>query len=276
MGSAIALSDNLFKPEILILSLTTAILLQILSNLANDYGDSKKGTDNINRVGPERAVQSGIISPIQMKRMTWIFIFLSLISGVLLIYVGLKDLDIKYGIIFFVIGLGAILAAIRYTIGKNPYGYIGFGDIFVFIFFGLTGVLGSYFLHANSLSWDLLLPASSVGLLSSGVLNLNNMRDIVNDKLSGKKTIVVMMGGKMAKYYHFFLISTALILILIYVLLNLTFYGQLFILVIYPFFIKDLVTIYNNNNPVDLDPELKKLAISTLTLSILFGIIYNM
>src|SRR5680860_1161523 len=202
IGSILAYADGKFVWPVFILTLTTTIFLQVLSNLANDFGDSVHGTDNSNRVGPERTVQSGKISKTEMKRLIVIFSILSFISGSLLIYFGLRNAKVGLIILFFMLGIASIAAAIKYTIGKKPYGYSGLGDLFVFIFFGLVGVCGTYFLFTNQFNMELLLPASSIGLLSAGVLNLNNMRDIANDATSGKKTMVVRIGSEKAKLYH--------------------------------------------------------------------------
>lgn len=271
LGSFLAAKEESFVLSILILSLLTAFFLQILSNLANDYGDSIKGTDNDKRVGPERAIQSGAIKPKQMKRVIILFIVLSLASGIGLIYFGTKNINITTSLIFLAIGIVAILAAIKYTMGKNPYGYSGFGDLFVFLFFGIVGVVGSYFLYVNSLSWNLLLPASALGLLSTGVLNLNNMRDIENDKASEKRTLVVIMGSEKAKYYHLLLISGALYLATVYIVLNYNNYFQLLSILLFPLFIRNINVVFKNKDVALLDSELKKLAISTLFFTIVFG-----
>ena len=193
--------------SVLILALLTALFLQILSNLANDYGDYAKGTDNQNRLGNTRALQSGKITPSQMLRAILIFTILSLFTGLALLFVALNQQVTFAFILFFIIGLAAIAAAIKYTIGKNPYGYSGKGDIMVFIFFGPVAVLGTYLLHTHLeidfyKNWMVILPAVFIGLLSTGVLNTNNIRDIVNDAASGKFTIPVKVGLQKAKYYH--------------------------------------------------------------------------
>ncbi len=271
LGSFLAAANNSFNITILIFALLTALFLQILSNLANDYGDSQKGTDNKDRLGPERAVQSGIISIKEIKLSIIIFVVLSLISGISLIYVGTKNINFNSSLILLVIGIIAIISAIRYTMGNKPYGYSGQGDIFVFLFFGLTGVLGSYFLYCNSLSWDLLLPASAIGLFSTAVLNLNNMRDIENDRKSNKNTLVVIMGSKKAKYYHLFLLSAGMLSALFYILINYNNYFQLLSILMFPLFIRNINSVYKNKIVTQLDPELKKLAISTLIFAIVFG-----
>ena len=220
MGSGLAIYLGSYSWIVILLATLTTILLQILSNLANDYGDFQKGTDNDNRLGPERAVQSGEISARQMKTAVIVFAALSLLSGVWLLYASLKE-QFMIALVFFVLGIAAIAAAVKYTVGKNAYGYSGLGDLFVFLFFGLTGVLGTYYLNTLSLTWDVFLPAISIGLLSTGMLNLNNMRDIENDIKSGKHTLASKLGLRKAKYYHAFLVIGAIVSALIFILLQL-------------------------------------------------------
>jgi 1,4-dihydroxy-2-naphthoate octaprenyltransferase len=271
MGSFLAIHDGMYKWSIISLSALTTILLQILSNLANDYGDSQKGTDNINRLGPERTVQSGEVSPAQMKIAIIIFVLLSLFSGILLLWLSFPE-DFLTALIFFVIGVGAIAAAIKYTVGKGAYGYYGFGDLFVFLFFGLAGVAGTYYLNAGLLEWDVFLPALSLGFLSMGVLNLNNMRDIDNDIQSGKNTLAARFGFRRAKAYHAFLITGALLSALVYVTLNYQSpWNFLFLVAAIPI-IKDLVAVLATKEQKLLDPFLKKLAITTLLFTVLFGV----
>ena len=272
LGSLIAASEDKFNSYIFILAITTTLFLQILSNLANDLGDSISGADNDNRIGPERAVQSGVISKKEMKNMLWVFIILSLISGSILIYEAAQIITVQQALVIFAIGILAILAAINYTIGKNPYGYMGFGDLFVFLFFGLVGVIGSYFLHTGYLQWDILLPAASVGLLSAGVLNLNNMRDIENDSQTGKRTLVVKIGSKASKHYHLIILTLAMLFAVTYSIFNYSSIYQLIFLLSFPLILRNISIVLANKNPRDLDPELKKLALSCFFFSLSFGI----
>lgn len=273
MGAFLAAFFGGFKWEVSILAGVTTIFLQILSNLANDYGDAQKGTDSENRIGPERTVQSGKISKQAMRSAIILFVSLSLISGIVLIYYGTLGLDRRVGLLFLVLGLSAIAAAILYTVGKKSYGYSGLGDLFVFIFFGLLAVLGTYFLNTQVLRWDIFLPAASLGFLSSGVLNLNNLRDIENDLNSGKITIAVRLGVLGAKKYHILLIVTALLAALLFNLMNLRSYlSLLWIIPVFSLFAIDLVKIYRIEDLKLLDPFLKKLALKTLLFVLLFGI----
>ena len=274
LASMLAAAHQSFSWAITILAAVTTLLLQILSNLSNDYGDSSHGTDNNERVGPVRAIQSGIISPEEMKQMVYIFAGLAFLSGILLILRGTHHLEMSYGFLFLMLGVSAIIAAIKYTVGKNPFGYRGLGDFYVFIFFGLTGTVGTYFLQTNTLPFSVFLPAISVGLLSVGVLNINNMRDIINDEKSGKRTIVVMLGSKIAKVYHLLLVGIAFLCALLYVMINFdSWHNILFALAFIPL-VLHMKRVWNNDEPALLDPELKVLALCTLLFSVLFGLGY--
>ena len=269
---SIATPTEVFSWEIFTLALLTTLGLQILSNFANDYGDGMKGTDNDDRVGPKRAIQSGVISPSAMKRAIIITSILTLISSILLIYYAFKDTNMGYSLFYLVLGILAITSAIRYTVGNTAYGYRGFGDVFVFVFFGLVSTLGVNFLYSKQLDFDLFLPAIAIGLLSVGVLNLNNMRDEASDRKSNKNTIVVKIGGLKAKKYHYFLIVAAMILVLIFAVLSDYRPDQYLFLLAYIPLGKHINTVYKNQEPRTLDPELKKLALSTFALSILLAV----
>ncbi|MXN90394.1 1,4-dihydroxy-2-naphthoate octaprenyltransferase [Flavobacterium sp. Sd200] len=269
VGSFYAFSQGFANWTILAFALVTTLGLQVLSNFANDYGDGVKGTDNEHRIGPQRAIQSGSITVEAMKKGIIITSILTLIAAVILIYLSFGKENFGYSVFFFFLGLAAIAAAIKYTVGKSAYGYRGLGDLFVFIFFGLVSVLGCYFLFAKNIDGLIIMPAISVGLLSVAVLNLNNMRDQVGDALSGKNTLVVIMGAKAAKLYHYFIIITALVLILTFALLNNFRPGQYVFLVAYAPFIMHIRTVAKNTVPKDLDPELKKVALGTFFLSVM-------
>lgn len=272
VGSFYAMSQGMFNWKIVVFALLTTLGLQILSNFANDYGDGVKGTDNKDRVGPMRAIQSGVISPAAMKKAMMLTSAITLLFAVLLIYFAFKDHYLLYSFIFFVLGILAIASAIRYTVGKGAYGYRGFGDVFVFVFFGLVSTFGVYFMFSKSIDWLLLLPAIAIGFLSVGVLNLNNMRDEASDRKSGKNTLVVKMGGAAAKKYHYFLVISAMILVLVFAFLNDFHFDQYIFVVAYFPMISHLITVYRNQNPKFLDPELKKLAISTFLLAVLLAL----
>jgi len=214
IGSFAAFSENKFNISIFLTAIFTAISYQILSNFSNDFGDGIKGTDD-NRIGPERVVQSGRISRSEMKQGIFILIIISFSLTLSLVLLSFWGNAINL-IFFILLGLLAITAAIKYTVGENAYGYSGFGDLFVFLFFGLISVLGSNYLFTSTLSYILIYPSCIIGLLSVGVLNLNNMRDIENDRKSKKNTIAVKLGVFKSKLYHFFLIFSAIVLITIF------------------------------------------------------------
>jgi 1,4-dihydroxy-2-naphthoate octaprenyltransferase len=248
------------------------LFIQIFSNFANDYGDSQKGTDNQHRVGPKRTIQSGEISPQQMKVGMIVLILLSLTTGIWLIAEGTKGLDRTTFLLFLAFGVVALIAAYRYTAGSNPYGYAGFGDIAVFLFFGILPVAGTYFLNSHQLSAEIFLPALSIGFFSTGVLNLNNMRDIENDRNSGKNTVVVRMGSSRSKIYHSWLILTGLLTSVVFVVLNGKSTLHWLFLLSFPLFLKDLIQISKITSPRKFDPFLKKLSLATLLFTVLFGL----
>jgi 1,4-dihydroxy-2-naphthoate octaprenyltransferase len=281
VGSMYALAnptDNVLTPtevfnwEIFAFALLTTLGLQVLSNFANDYGDGVKGTDNEDRVGPKRAIQSGVISPQAMKRALVITSVLTLFSAIFLIYVAFGEDNIGYSVFYLILGILAIASAIRYTVGNRAYGYRGYGDLFVFIFFGLVSTLGVNFLYSKQLDFLLVLPATAIGLLSVGVLNLNNMRDEASDKKAGKNTVVVKMGGEKAKKYHFVVIITAMVLVVVFAILSDFHFDQYLFLLAYIPLTKHLITVCKNTDAKFLDPELKKVALSTFLLSILLSV----
>lgn len=266
-GSGVAYYNGFWDATIFSLALVTTILFQILSNFANDLGDSLKGTDNSERIGPMRSVQSGIITKSEMKTAVIITSILSLISAATLIYFGAKNMPTQ--IIWFYVGLAilCIIAAITYTVGKKAYGYHGMGDIMVFIFFGLVSVLGVYSLYAKSFLVENISLAVFIGLSSVAVLNLNNMRDYKNDAVSGKHTIVVKMGPNYAKFYHALIIIIALTSLAIF--LNAFKKPELFLCMIpATILLIHLRKVMRTTQPKDFDPELKKVALTTFAVSV--------
>lgn len=263
---------EVFNWKLFAFAIITTLGLQILSNFANDYGDGMKGTDNEDRVGPKRTIQSGVITPQAMKRGIVLTSGLTLLSAMYLIYLAFGAHNLGYSLFYLILGIAAIASAIRYTVGNSAYGYRGFGDVFVFVFFGLVSTLGVNFLYSKQLDTILFLPAIAIGFLSVAVLNLNNMRDEASDKKSGKNTLVVKMGIENAKKYHYFLIVGAMILVLLFAYLsNFNFDQYLFVLAYFPL-VKHLVTVSKNHNSKLLDPELKKVALSTFALSVLLAL----
>lgn len=285
MGSFIARWKLLQNGEtwditIFVLALLVTLLYQVLSNYANDYGDGVKGTDK-NRIGEaeQRAVASGKISASQMRNAVILFALLSLVATFYLLYKAFFPNFINEFYTFIGLGVACILAAIGYTVGKKPYGYLGLGDIMVFIFFGLVSVCGSYFLFTKSFDWDILLPASAIGLLSAAVLNLNNMRDIENDEKSGKKTLALRLGFKNAMIYEMIILVLPPILVLMYMMINHLqeqgkYYAFIFFVTVFPLMSlrRKIMAV---KEPKELDPFLKQVAMITFVMSILVAIGLN-
>lgn len=269
MGGFLAYHAGAFRWDILLLCMLTTVLLQILSNLSNDYGDSIHGADNVSRKGPSRAVQSGAIRPAQMRAAIMLFSALSFASGMVLLLVSF-GLDWGAILFFLALGLLSIGAAVTYTIGKKPYGYLGLGDLSVLIFFGLVGVMGSYYLFTKDISRYEVLPAMSMGLLSIAVLNINNIRDIESDRLAGKYSIPVRLGRRKAVVYHWILLGLALVFAFLYTLLQYHAPVQFIFLIGIPLFFRNGVAIARKP-PELLDPYLKQMALSTLFFVLLFG-----
>lgn len=267
MGSAVAYYQGYWNWTIFALAVVTTILFQIVSNLANDLGDGLKGTDNEERVGPSRMVQSGEITPQQMKRAVILTSVLSFISAGSLIYVGAQNMSSSIIWFYGVLAILCVLAAITYTVGKRAYGYHGMGDLMVLIFFGFVSVLGVYSLYTKLFIVDMILPAATIGLLSTAVLNLNNMRDYVNDAKSGKNTLVVKMGPNMAKLYHALLILFALSSLAIFIAL---FKEPVLFIAMAPavLLLLHLRKVMQIKETKDFDPELKVVALGTFALSI--------
>jgi 1,4-dihydroxy-2-naphthoate octaprenyltransferase len=263
---------QVFSWKIFGLLLLTTLGLQVLSNFANDYGDGIKGTDNQDRIGPKRALQSGVISPKAMKTAIIITAILTFISAILLIYTAFQFTYFYYSLFFLLLGIIAITSAIRYTVGQSAYGYKGYGDVFVFLFFGIVSTYGSYFMFAKVFDLTLVLPAVAIGFLSVGVLNLNNMRDEVSDKKAGKNTLVVKIGGEKAKQYHYFLVITAMVLLLIFGFVQNFAIDQFLYVIVFLPLTSHLLRVKRAANLADLDPELKRLAISTFLVSLLLSL----
>ncbi len=271
VGAALAFRQDAFLIWVFVLSLLVTLALQVLSNFANDYGDGVKGTDK-KRTGEQRLVASGVISPKAMKQAVIVSAVVSFLLGLALIFTAFGPEQTGYLVIFAILGVGAIAAAIKYTVGKGAFGYSGHGDLFVFIFFGLVSVMGSYFLYTKEFHLIALLPACVIGLLSTAVLNLNNMRDLRNDAVNNKRTTAVKLGPGKARWYHFALIETAFLLALI----HLFFFAEkpldwLILIAFVPLFVH-LFKVGKVDELEKLDPELKKVALSTFLFALLLGI----
>ncbi len=253
------------------LAILVTIGFQVLSNFANDYGDGVRGTD-AKREGEKRMVASGIISPKQMKIGMIITGIITFFLATILIFMAFGNENFIISFVFFNLTIVSIIAAVKYTVGKKAYGYSGLGDVFVFLFFGLLSVLGSYYLFTHNLHWLLLLPAMAIGCFSTAVLNLNNMRDIENDAATGKNTLVVKLGSKKAKKYHVFLLLFGMVCAIIYTVINYREPWQFVYLIAFVPFLLNIKTVFKNKSPMLLDGELKKVALSTFLFAILFSI----
>lgn len=266
--------------RIFALALLVTLLYQILSNYANDYGDGVKGTDakRINEA-EARAVASGRITAKQMKNAVVLFSVLSFVATVALLYVSFFPDFMQEFYTFIGLGVACILAAIGYTVGKKPYGYMGLGDLFVFVFFGLVSVCGSYFLFTKTFSWDMLLPGTAVGMMSMAVLNLNNMRDIESDRLSGKNSFALRIGFRNAMIYEMILLQLPLVLILIFLGINGFIQAQNYYVFIVMILLIPMAKlrrkIMSVKEPKELDPFLKQVGILTFTMAVLTAIGLN-
>jgi 1,4-dihydroxy-2-naphthoate octaprenyltransferase len=275
MGALLAAYRGFFDWKIFSLLLLTTLLLQILSNLANDYGDFVNGADSQERKGPARMVQSGVIQPKQMLIAVVLLGLASLISGVALLVLSIGNLSLWFWI-FLGLGILAIFAAINYTAGSKPYGYAGGGDISVFLFFGMLAVTGSYWLFANDWWWDSIWPATACGLFSTAVLNLNNMRDIESDRKAGKITIAVLLGSRRAMVYHGFLLLGGMLSAL-YFAFQSSFQSWQWVFVLsFGLFVLHFEKVRSVKVATNLDPYLKQLALSTLVFVLLFGLSLNL
>jgi len=270
MGCGLAWFYGGISGRVSILALITATFIQIFSNFANDYGDSQRGTDNELRVGPSRTIQSGEITRREMKTGMFIIGLLSFLFGIWLVYAGTWHTSRMAFFIFIGFGVLSLLAAYFYTAGKRSYGYVGLGDLAVFLFFGLLPVLGVFFLNTGYLEPTVVLPAVSMGFFSTGVLNLNNMRDMENDRRSGKITLPVRMGKQNSRIYQVALILWGWFTSVIFILYQYESGWQWVCILTFPLFLKDLILIYRVTDPGKFDPFLKRLSLSTLAFTLLF------
>jgi len=259
-----------FNGLVMALCLLTTILLQVLSNFANDYGDHQKGSDTEERIGPLRGIQKGAISAKELKWGLILMVVASFLSGSFLIgiaYENLSDL-----LAFAGLGILAIVAAITYTVGAKPYGYMGLGDISVLVFFGLLGVGGTYYLQTHSIDSHIILPAIGSGLLASAVLNINNLRDIEQDAKAGQNTLAVRLGAYKGRVYHCILLSVAALCYLAFAVATaISWTNYLFILAM-PLLAKHAIFVYRSQQPSELRPMLAQMSMISLLINILFSL----
>ena len=272
MGSGLAAADGSFSWLVALFSFITAILLQILSNLANDYGDSFHGADHVDRKGPKRTVQSGLVTPARMKRAILLTSVAAIASGTLLLWFAFGANALSFTVLFVLLGAAAIGAAITYTAGKMPYGYVGLGDLAVLIFFGWVGVIGSYFVQTSRFSWGIILPATACGLLAVAVLNVNNIRDMESDRVAGKNSIPVRLGLRQARIYHWTLLTLAIVLTVVFCLLNSPSLWQYLFLLAVPMLMRNGLAIGRATDLPALNPWLKQLSMASLVFVTLFSV----
>lgn len=270
VGGGLSLKEGLYDWSVFGLAILATLGFQILSNYANDYGDGVKGTDNADRVGPVRAMQSGLLTAAHLKKAIILTSVITVVVVLTLIYVSFGKDQFLLSLIFLLLGVAAIIAAIKYTVGRSAYGYRGLGDVFVFIFFGLVGVLGSFFLFTQYITAIQVLPAITIGALSTMVLHLNNMRDRKADAKVGKNTLAVLLGAEGAEKYHLSLFILATVCWGAYILMSASHLLDYISVVAFVPLCKHMITVKKTNNHVLLDPELKKVALSTFLLSVLF------
>lgn len=269
-GSALAYWQGHFALNIALLTLLTTGLLQILSNLANDYGDAIKGSDTPERLGPLRGMQKGVISRQQMRFALWITVILTILSGTSLTILACETWGDLLG--FLLLGGVAIIAAIAYTVGKKPYGYLGLGDLSVLLFFGWLGVMGSQYLQTHTVNFITLLPATACGLLAAAVLNINNMRDIDTDQQSGKLTLAVRIGAKNARYYHIFLLLSSLLCFFLFASSDRSVAGSWLVLLATPLLWKQIRYVLREPDALAMRPMLEKTVKMALLFNLLFAI----
>lgn len=268
-GSALAYWQGVFNPLVAILALVTAGLLQILSNLANDYGDAVKGSDKADRIGPLRGMQKGVITQPQMKRALTIMVGLICLSGLALVAAACTSWEDVLG--FLLLGMLAIVAAITYTVGTRPYGYMSLGDVSVLLFFGWLSVIGTWYLQAHTLPLAIFVPATACGLLAAAVLNINNLRDIESDRLNGKNTLAVQLGPKQARRYHAGLLAGALLCFAAFNLIWLkSVWGWLF-LISAPLLVQQARYVLREATPFAMRPMLVRTVKGALLANLLFS-----
>lgn len=270
LGVTLAADKTDVSPWTAALIFLTTVCLQILSNLSNELGDTLSGTDSADRQGPKYALGSGDMTIGDIKKLILMFIGLCVISGLAMIQVSFGSLFKTESICLEALGAAAIVGAMKYTLGKNPYGYRGLGDVFVFIFFGLVSVLGGYYVAARELPpLIMLLPASAIGCFSVGVLNVNNIRDMKTDAVN-RVTVAIKLGMKGARIYQTILVTLGWALILVFCAVYDFAPGHYIFIITIPLYIKHLQGVWTRSERA-LDPMLPILVISTFFLSILAG-----
>ena len=269
LGILLATADFRVDPWVAVLIVLTTVCLQILSNLSNELGDVLHGTDTEDRKGPQYGLNSGVLSIREMKGLIALFVVLCILSGTAMTLLSFGTLWDLTSILVLLMGAGAIMGAMKYTLGRNPYGYRGLGDVYVFLFFGLVAVLGSYFVASHTLFWRLLLPGAAIGCFSVGVLNVNNIRDMETDA-ANRVTVAIRLGERKAKIYQTVLIVLGWVFLLAYCQLRMFSWWHYLFVVTLPVYVLHLRGVWTRTGKA-LDPMLPLLVMSTFLLSILAG-----
>lgn len=260
IGSAAAFEQGQFKPVNALLAAVVGVLLQVGVNYANDYSDGIRGTDD-NRVGPLRLTGSGAARPGHVK-------FAALACFLLAMFAGLALIMLSQAWPLLLVGMGCVLAAWGYTGGKNPYGYLGLGDLFVFVFFGLVATLGTMFTQANHLSLPAWIGAVSTGVFAMALLMANNVRDIPTDRQSGKRTLAVRLGDEAARVSYVMMLAVALLLPIVLVTEQ---PWVLLVLLLAPLCLMPSWLMLKGKKRKSLIPVLKQTSLLNLGFSVLFG-----
>ena len=255
---------------VFLLTLLTTVCLQILSNVSNELGDHLSGTDQEGRSGPAYSLQQGTLTERDLRRTIVVMAVLCAVFGTLMVWCSFGTLLSAPALSLLALGAAAIAAAIRYTLGKNPYGYRGWGDLYVFLFFGLVSVMGGYYVAAHTLSPWLLLPASAVGCFSVGVLNVNNIRDMKSDAAT-RTTVALKLGLRRARIYQTALIAAGWVLMTVYAATEPLHWLHFAYVLALPGFLKHLHGVWTREDRA-LDPMLPVLVVSTFTFALLAGI----
>ena len=222
LGLLLAAADYRVSWPVALFTVITTVCLQILSNVSNELGDFLNSTDTPDRQGPVYSLSEGCLQKGDFKAMRAVYVIICIASGLAMIWFSFGTFFAIEPLLLMVLGAAAIIAAMRYTLGRNPYGYRGMGDLYVFIFFGLVAVLGSYFIATHTMFWRMLLPAASIGAFSVAVLNVNNIRDMSTD--AGKRvTVPLKIGGRWARVYQTLLVAAGWISMLAYSFLHTSF-----------------------------------------------------
>lgn len=270
LGILLATADFRVDVWVAVLIVLTTVCLQILSNLSNELGDVLHGTDTADRKGPQYGLNGGVLTIGEMKVLIGVFVGLCILFGTMMTLRSFGTLLELTPILVLLMGAGAIMGAMKYTLGRNPYGYRGLGDVYVFLFFGLVAVMGGFFVASHTLFWRLLLPGAAVGCFSVGVLNVNNIRDMETDA-PNRVTTAIRLGEKKAKIYQTILIVLGWVLMLAYCQLRMFSWWHYLFVVTLPLYVLHLRGVWQRTGKA-LDPMLPLLVISTFLFCLLAGL----